>query len=156
MLSLRGLPFGEGKSWKREGDLKQSPGVSSSQRCSLKGMSRVGSLELREKGRRQPGPSGAALSTAAGLKVFGLSQQGQRHRTNQAGPSTDSGTGGAPGEHFSEEKATPATDLVTLLSWEPQPRGERSCLSPTASPSLWQLMKYPPTFHPVKFPPQHC
>lgn len=104
VLSLRGLPFGEGGSHKTGGDLKQCPGVSSSQGCSGDGMSCVGSLCPWRRGRRQPGPSGRALSTAAGMEALGLSQQGQKHKTNQAGPSTHPGTGAAPGEHFSEKK----------------------------------------------------
>lgn len=86
LLSLRGLPFGEG-SYERGDDLNQSPRVSSSQRYSLGGMGCVGSSGRR--GRRQPGPSGSALSPAGGMKVLGLSQQGQKHITNQASPSTD-------------------------------------------------------------------
>lgn len=60
--------------------------MSSSQRYSLGGMGCVGSSGRR--GRRQPGPSGSALSPAGGMKVLGLSQQGQKHITNQASPST--------------------------------------------------------------------
>lgn len=157
LLSLRWLPFGEGGICKRGDGLKQSPWVSSSQRCSVKGMRCVGSLELweelREKGRRQPGPSGSALSTAGRMEVLGLSQQGQKHKTNQAGPSTDSGTGDAPGEHFSEKKQP----LLLLLwpCWAEISAQRRNApasapLPPPHSGSSWNIL---PAFHPVKYPP---
>lgn len=56
---------------------------------------------------------------------------------------------------FQWEKANSASDPVTMLSWDSQPR-EVSSLSPSASSgsgSSWNTLW---TFHPVQSPPSHC
>lgn len=159
-----GLQLGEGGSYKREHGLKQSPWVSSSQGGSLDGMSCVGSLWTQiwawaferssgRRGRRQTGPSGSALSTASWVKVLGLSQRGQKHKTNQAGPSTDSGTGDAPGEHFSEKKQPLLLILRPCWAESLSPEESTRASAPLSLPrsgSSWNILWM---FHPVKRPP---
>lgn len=140
LLSLRGLPFGGG-SYERGDDLNQSPRVSSSQ---MGGMGCVGSSGRR--GRRQPGPSGSALSLAGGMKVLGLCQQGQKHKTNQASPSTDSALVMLQ-VSTSVGKSTPTTDVVT----SPEENTPASAPLPPPCPgSSWNIQWM---FHPVKCPP---